>query len=107
MIGIIVSKTHSTKFHKSNYTHLEKLKENNLFELEFLVEKKLKSTIYNHRYYVKLIRIDSKPVSGTLLLNLNMESTIERLSVNSRIITVSSINDIHPYLNPYKFNYKN
>ena len=107
LIGIIVSKTHSPKFHKSHYTHLEKLKENNLFELEFLVEKKLKSTIYNHRYYVKLIRIDSKPVSGTLLLNLNKESTIERLSVNSRITTVSSINDIYPSLNPYQFNYKN
>ena len=107
LLGLLLSKIHSPKFHQSHYTHLDKLTENHLFELEFVVEKKLKPTIYNHRYYVKIIRIDSIPVSGTLLLNLSKESTIERFSVNSSITTVSSINDIYPPLNPYQFNYKN
>ena len=107
LLGLLLSKIHSPKFHQSHYTHLDKLTENHLFELEFVVEKKLKPTIYNHRYYVKIIRIDSIPVSGTLLLNLSKESTIERFSVNSSITTVSSINDIYSPLNPYQFNYKN
>lgn len=78
-----------------------------LHDLEFIIKKRLKPTTYNQRYYVQLLKIDSIPVSGLLLVNLSKTSTKEDLTVNARVLVKTLIKPIHKPLNPYQFNYKN
>jgi len=106
LVGVFVSKIHAPTFSKSHYTHLETIADNHLHQLEFVVKKRLKPTIYNHRYYAELTKVDSTPVSGTLLINLSKESTKANFKVNSKILTSAALQEVKPSLNPYQFNYK-
>ena len=106
-LGVVVSKINVPTFSKSHYSHLEKISDNQSHQLEFIIKKRLKPTAYNHRYYVELLKIDSTRVSGTLLMNLDKESTAENINVSARILTTAVLQNVKPPLNPYQFNYKN
>ena len=106
-LGVFVSKINIPTFSKSHYSHLEKISDNQSHQLEFIIKKRLKPTAYNHRYYVELLKIDSTRVSGTLLMNLDKESTAENINVSARILTTAVLQNVKPPLNPYQFNYKN
>ena len=106
-LGVFVSKINVPTFSKSHYSHLEKISDNQSHQLEFIIKKRLKPTAYNHRYYVELLKIDSTRVSGTLLMNLDKESTAKNINVNARILTTAVLQNVKPPLNPYQFNYKN
>ena len=107
LLGVFSSKLHLPTFSKTHYSHLETIVDNQSHQLEFVVKKRLKSTAYNHRYYIELLKIDSTRVSGSLLLNLNKESTTATVAVNTRILTSAVLQNIKPPLNPYQFSYKN
>ena len=104
-LGVFTSKIQSPTFSKFHYSHLNSSNDS-LHALEFIVEKRLKPTTYNQRYYGKLIKIDSSPVNGTLLINLSKTSTIDNLIVNTRVLVKTKIKTVHEPLNPYQFNYK-
>jgi competence protein ComEC len=106
-VCVFVSKINIPTFSKSHYSHLEKISDNQSHQLEFIIKKRLKPTAYNHRYYVELLKIDSTRVSGTLLMNLDKESTAENINVSARILTTAVLQNVKPPLNPYQFNYKN
>jgi competence protein ComEC len=106
LIGVFISKTHAPSFSKSHYSHFKTSADKQLHQLEFVVKKRLKSTTYNHRYYVELIKIDSTLVSGTLLINLSRESTTTNFKVNSKVLTSAALQGVKPPQNPYQFNYK-
>jgi len=107
VLGIFVSKIHAPTFSKYHYSHLENLSEDQFYELNFEVKKRLKPTAYHHRYYVQITSIDSAMVTGTLVLNLSKDSTLDNLKVNNRILVKTKIQSIHKPLNPYQFDYKN
>lgn len=106
-LGVFVSKINIPTFSKSHYSHLEKISDNQSHQLEFIIKKRLKPTAYNHRYYVELLKIDSTRVSGTLLMNLDKESTAENINMSARILTTAVLQNVKPPLNPYQFNYNN
>ena len=106
LIGVFISKTHAPSFSKSHYSHFKTSADKQLHQLEFVVKKRLKSTTYNHRYYVELIKIDSTLVSGTLLINLSRESTTTNFKVNSKVLTSAALQGVKPPQNPYQFNFK-
>lgn len=106
-LGLFVSKIQSPTFSNSHYLHQIKSTTDDLHELEFVVQKRLKSNLYNHRYYVELIRIDSVYGSGTLLLNVSKESVETEFKNNSRVITSTAIQEVKKSLNPYQFDYRN
>ena len=106
-VGVFVSKINIPTFSKTHYSHLEKISDNQSHQLEFIIKKRLKPTAYHHRYYVELLKIDSTRVSGTLLMNLDKESTAENINVSARILTTAVLQNVKPPLNPYQFNYKN
>jgi competence protein ComEC len=106
LIGVFISKTHAPSFSKSHYSHFKTSADKQLHQLEFVVKKRLKSTTYNHRYYVELIKIDSTLVSGTLLINLSRESMTTNFKVNSKVLTSAALQGVKPPQNPYQFNYK-
>ena len=106
-VGVLVSKINILTFSKTHYSHLEKISDNQSHQLEFIIKKRLKPTAYHHRYYVELVKIDSTRVSGTLLMNLDKESTAENINVSARILTTAVLQNVKPPLNPYQFNYKN
>ena len=85
---------------------LKQVPTSNYTNLNLLSKKKLKSTTYNHRYYVELIKIDSTLVSGTLLINLSRESMTTNFKVNSKVLTSAVLQVVKPPQNPYQFNYK-
>ena len=107
LLGVFVSKIHSSKFSKTHYSHLETIADEHLHQLEFIVKKRLKPTTYNHRYYVELIKVDSTSVSGSLLVNLSKESNTANFNVNEKILTTASLKEVNAPLNPYQFDYKN
>jgi len=107
LIGVFISKIQSATLPESHYTHLDSITDERLHNLEFIIKKRLKPTTYNQRYYVQLLKIDSIPVSGLLLVNLSKTSTKEDLTVNARVLVKTLIKPIHKPLNPYQFNYKN
>ena len=107
VLGIFVSKIHAPTFSKYHYSHLKNLSEDQFYELNFEVKKRLKPTAYHHRYYVQITSIDSAIVTGTLVLNLSKASTLDNLKVNNRILVKTKIQSIHKPLNPYQFDYKN
>ena len=107
LIGVFISKIQSDSLPESHYTHLDSITDERLHDLEFIIKKRLKPTTYNQRYYVQLLKIDSIPVSGLLLVNLSKTSTKEDLTVNARVLVKTLIKPIHKPLNPYQFNYKN
>jgi competence protein ComEC len=107
LIGVFISKIQSATLPESHYTHLDSITDERLHNLEFIIKKRLKPTTYNQRYYVQLLKIDSIPVSGLLLVNFSKTSTKEDLTVNARVLVKTLIKPIHKPLNPYQFNYKN
>ena len=107
LIGVFISKIQSATLPESHYTHLDSITDERLHDLEFIIKKRLKPTTYNQRYYVQLLKIDSIPVSGLLLVNFSKTSTKEDLTVNARVLVKTLIKPIHKPLNPYQFNYKN
>ena len=107
LLGVFVSKLRDVTFSKSHYTHLETLKDSQVHQLEFVIKKRLKPTPYNQRYYAQLLRIDSTAVSGTLLINLSVDSTPKNFNVNAKVFTMAVLEKINPPQNPYQFNYKN
>lgn len=107
LLGVFISKTHTPSLSKSHYSNLETITNNRLHQLEFVIKKRLKPTLYSYRYYVELLKIDSTLVSGTLLLNLNKESATTNINVNARIVTTAVLEKVNRPQNPYQFNYKN
>ena len=107
LIGVFISKIQSATLPESHYTHLDSITDERLHNLEFIIKKRLNPTTYNQRYYVQLLKIDSIPVSGLLLVNFSKTSTKEDLTVNARVLVKTLIKPIHKPLNPYQFNYKN
>ena len=106
-LGLFSSKINAPEFSKSHYSHQIHSTNDDIHELEFIVQKRLKSNTYNHRYYVELIRIDSVSVSGVLLLNLSKELALDDFKINSRVLTSTFFQEIKGPLNPFQFDYKN
>lgn len=75
--------------------------------LHLKIHEILKSNSYNNRYIAKVIKIDSIPSNGRILLISKKDTLNHKFKVDDEIYTLNLINEIGLPLNPYGFNYHN
>ena len=74
-------------------------------EIYFKIKKRLKPNSYNEKYVVELLQLNSKPLTGQLLLNLEKDSLLNTISIDDIFLVTSQISEIQKPKNPYQFDY--
>ena len=105
-IGILIVNVHNQKHFSDHYTHLISTDNNEVELITFRIRDVLKPNLFNHKYVVDVLKINEKPVSGKLLLNVKKDSLLKRLKVDDILILNASLQDINSPLNPNQFDYK-
>ena len=99
-----VSSVYFNNDRKYNNYYKKYLVKNSL--VTFKVSKVLKPSIYNDKYEVEVVKIDSKSTIGNILLNVKKDSANSSLKVDELIISKAVFKELMSPLNPYQFNYK-
>src|SRR5690606_904011 len=86
-----------------HYSHFLNHK-NQLYTLK--IREVLKSNAFSDRYTAQVIKVDSLPVSGKIILNIAKDTSMVPHEVDDEIVTLTILTSIKPPLNPYQFNYK-
>lgn len=102
-LGMFVISIAMGKSLGNHYAHHNFEKEN-MWHLK--VREILKPNPYSQRYVTQVISLDEEEVVGKILLNLPVDSTSSKLSVDDEIFVLSTTEAINPPLNPYQFDYK-
>ena len=76
-------------------------------EIIIRVDKSLKSGLFNDKYEVEVIQVDTIKTRGKVLLNVQKDSIVKRLKVDDLLYLNSNFQELNPPLNPHQFNYKN
>jgi len=103
-IGILALSSHDQSNWKSHYTQSEASKDT-LVSLQFKITEILKSSRYQNKYIAQLQSLNSKPASGKLLINIDLDSLSPTLKVDALVHTKATLLDISKPLNPHQFNY--
>jgi len=69
------------------------------------VDKTLKPNRYYDKYIATIVKVDAINTKGKILLNIENDSTKERLGVYDKILIFPTFLEIQQPLNPYQFNY--
>ncbi|CAM1339373.1 ComEC/Rec2 family competence protein [Tenacibaculum aestuarii] len=101
-IGVSTTYIHNPKNHKNYYKH--QLTDNSTSILT--IQKVLKPGNYYTKYVAKVSQVDSTKTNGTILLNIQKDSTQTLLAVGNRIFIKASFKELIPPLNPHQFDYK-
>ena len=101
-IGISVVYLNDDRNYDSFYEY--HLKENSTVILQ--IHAVLKSGNYHQKYEAKVLRVDAKKTTGTILLNIKKERSSIHLNVDDQLFLKPSLKELNPPLNPYQFNYK-
>lgn len=101
LIGIASITFQDALRNKTHYSHF--LSDEN--ELIIQIEKRLKPSIYQYKYYAQILQIDSVPCTGKIVINLNKESVNTTLDLGKIYHTKSILRKINSPLNPYTFDY--
>ncbi|WP_233898569.1 ComEC/Rec2 family competence protein [Tenacibaculum piscium] len=83
--------------------HLRENSENSGAILQ--IHKVLKSGNYADKYIAKVIQIDTKKTTGSILVNINKDSISTPLQVDERLFIASEFQNINIALNPHQFDY--
>ena len=71
------------------------------------VDKVLKSGLFNDKYNVSIVKVDSIKTRGKALLNIIKDSSVNPLNVDELLYVKSNFQKLNAPLNPHQFNYKN
>tara|TARA_B100000809_G_scaffold261040_1_gene309130 strand:- start:6289 stop:8304 length:2016 start_codon:yes stop_codon:yes gene_type:complete len=71
------------------------------------VDKVLKSGLFNDKYNVSIVKVDSIKTRGKALLNITKDSSVNPLNVDELLYVKSNFQELNAPLNPHQFNYKN
>lgn len=71
-----------------------------------IIQKVLKSTLYADKYEAKIIQLNSKKVTGRVLINIHIDSVSNALNVGDCIAIDTFFKEIPEPKNPFEFNYK-
>ncbi|MDT7832301.1 ComEC/Rec2 family competence protein [Flavobacteriaceae bacterium S356] len=69
------------------------------------IQKELKSSTYNYKYEATILQLDTTPVRGNILLNLDKDSIEKRLKVGDILFLKPKIEKVSSPLNPHQFDY--
>jgi competence protein ComEC len=103
LIGISAVYFNNDGHYKSYYQNY--LGENSTVILK--VDKVLKSGLFNDKYNVTIVQVDSIKTRGKVLLNITKDSLAKPLNVDDLLYVKPSFQELKGSLNPHQFNYKN
>jgi competence protein ComEC len=106
-IGILNVSIHNPLNNSTHYSNLINQKNDSTKFITLKIREVLKSSIYDDKYIVDLIKINDLQVSGKSILNIKKDSLNNTLKVDDVYIIKTSLRDVNPPLNPGQFNYKN
>ena len=106
-IGILNVSIHNPLNNSTHYSNLINQKNDSTKFITLKIREVLKSSIYDDKYIVDLIKINNLQVSGKSILNIKKDSLNNNLKVDDVFIIKTSLRDVNPPLNPGQFNYKN
>ena len=70
------------------------------------VDKILKPGKYYQKYQARIIKVAHQKTTGTILLNIQKDSTSLPLNVDDQLLLKPTLKELIPPLNPHQFNYK-
>jgi len=106
-IGILNVSIHNPLNNSTHYSNLINQKNDSTKFITLKIREVLKSSIYDDKYIVDLIKINNLQVSGKSILNIKKDSLNNTLKVDDVYIIKTTLRDVNPPLNPGQFNYKN
>jgi competence protein ComEC len=101
VIGITSIRFYDSSQIKTHYSHYV----SNGNKLLIQIDKKLKPTVYQDKYYAQILQINAHSCSGKIVLNTNKNSTINTLQIGKVYQVKTDLYEINKPLNPYTFNY--
>jgi competence protein ComEC len=104
IIGIATLMAHTDSYQKENYTHYKELFKKP-HRLSIVVNEKLKSTLFNHRFVVILKQIDNTACSGKIILNVKKEALDNSLEIGDCLRFSGMVYKNKASLNPSQFDY--
>lgn len=105
-IGILNSSLRNKLQFSEHYTNVLEANESLRNNITFRIRDVLKPSNYHDKYIIDVLALDTKQVIGKSLLNINKDSTHNKLSVDDIIIIKTQFNELNSPLNPYQFDYK-
>ncbi|EAR11813.1 competence protein [Polaribacter irgensii 23-P] len=102
IIGISSVYIHDTRNFKNAYSSFL----NRDSKVVLRISKILNPTFYHKKYRAEVIQVNKEETRGSILLNLQKDSTIKNLKVDELILVSSFFTNVLPPLNPSQFNYK-
>lgn len=106
LLGTLTVRLHNPKSFKNHYTNLIQLETDSTRNSLLKIKDVLKSGNFHDKYVVEILKIDNKIYSGTLLINIAKDSTLQPLKVGSVFMLNERLNTIPIPKNPYQFDYK-
>ena len=103
LIGISAVYFNNDVHYKSYYQNY--VGENSIVVLK--VDKVLKSGLFNDKYTVSIVQVDSVKTKGKVLLNITKDSLVKPLNVDELLYVNPRFQELNAPLNPHQFNYKN
>ena len=103
ILGVFISKLHNPEFNTNYYQNYSSKSKT----LSLKITRVLKSNAFYHRYYAKVIKVDSIATSGKIALNIQKDSLQQVLKIGNILLVPSVAIAINKPLNPHQFNYKN
>ncbi|HLV15662.1 MAG TPA: ComEC/Rec2 family competence protein [Xanthomarina sp.] len=105
-LGILIVNIHNPKNHLNHYTNSPAFITDSTLTVTLKISNILKPNKFNHRYVVKLLKINQSPIEGLSLLNIKRDSLNSLFDVDDILILKTKIQSIKAPLNPNQFNYK-
>ncbi|MGB5436372.1 MAG: ComEC/Rec2 family competence protein [Maribacter sp.] len=103
-LGILIVALAQPKNAIDHYSHF---KSNGPDTWELKIIEVLKPTSFNQRFIAEVTYYQQRKASGRIIVNLATDSIQEKLQVDDELIAYSTLEMVHPALNPHQFNYKN
>jgi len=74
-------------------------------QLVFQIEKKLKPSAFQDKYYAQILQIDSHSCTGKIVVNCNKDSLKNNLKAGEIFLVKTNLSTINKPLNPFTFDY--
>ncbi len=103
-IGAFTLISHTENLQKDNYTHCKSVFERKQ-PITLILREKLKSNDYSDRYIGLIKTISGKPYSGKVIVNVQKDSTNNRLIVGNSLKIQTILQQNKPSKNPNQFDY--
>lgn len=105
IIGIALVQIRNPENQPQHFIHHTDFKQTEKKGLQFEVIEQRKSSSYYEKYTVRVLMIDTIPVSGKILLNIKKDTTDQPLKIGHQYCTLGSLKPISKTLNPGQFDY--